>query len=119
MKRGPSFPAPKVGHLPPRTARAVDNQRVELLSIRVTLLLDAYEIEGNIYVVPEMRRFSDAWESLMRDPRSFIPISDALITPVASRKEQRVAFVQLKKADIRAVYPVARERSEDRDVHPS
>lgn len=80
--------------------------RQELVRVGVVLLLDRYLIEGNIYMAPELSRFSDAWESLLRDKRSYIPLTD--VTIMATDGSQFTAgapFVQVGKADVRAAYP--------------
>ena len=86
----------------------ISGDRIELVSIRVALLLDAYRIEGNIYVAPELRRFSDAWESLMRDPRGFIPVSDAHITGPGGASLEIAPFMQVRKNDVRGVFPTSK-----------
>jgi DNA-binding response OmpR family regulator len=46
---------------------------------RVVLLLDGYRIDGTIHCPPELDRFSDAWEAIVRDPREYIPVTDAAV----------------------------------------
>jgi hypothetical protein len=83
------------------------DERVDLDSTPVVLLLDACRINATIYLAPELGRFSEAWESVMRDHRLFIPVTDATVTtltgePVGERSE----FMQVRKTDIRAVSPL-------------
>ncbi len=80
--------------------------KVELIPIGVVLLLDQYQIEGSVHVVPEISRFSDAWESLMRDSRSFFPITDARITSFDGRLLGQTPFAEVSKVDVRAVFPM-------------
>jgi hypothetical protein len=80
--------------------------KVKLVPVRVTLLLDTFTVEGNVYVSPELRRFSDAWESVMRDHRTYIPVTGATIVRVGEDGEfASPNFMQVKKSDLRAVYP--------------
>jgi hypothetical protein len=78
-----------------------------MVAVRVTLLLDNFTIDGSIYVAPELRRFSDAWEALVRDQRSFIPVTDARIDRISDGGTfASPAFMQVKKSDIRGVFPL-------------
>lgn len=83
-----------------------DPNRVELVVVGVALLLDHYQIEGNVHLPPELARFSDAWESLIRDNRDYLPVTDVRVTlrdghtVVASPP-----FMEVRKADVRAVFP--------------
>lgn len=82
-------------------------QRVELRTRVVVILLGEYRIEGKVHLPSELDRFSDAWESIVRDSRSYVPVTEAsverhdgsVIVPSAQ-------FLQVSKADIRAVFPV-------------
>jgi CheY-like chemotaxis protein len=91
----------------PERDRDGDILRVELVAIGVVMLLRNYRIEGKVYLAPELARFSDAWESVMRDQRSFVPVTDAEIStreghePMAS-----TAFIEVRKSDVEAVYPM-------------
>ena len=61
------------------TRRSAPDSKTELVAVGVVLLLDSYQVEGIVYLPPELARFSDAWESLMRDQRSFFPITAATV----------------------------------------
>jgi CheY-like chemotaxis protein len=80
--------------------------RVELVAIGVVLLLRDYRIEGRVYLAPELARFSDAWESVMRDQRSFVPITDAVISTQQGDPIASTAFIEVRKADVEAAYPL-------------
>lgn len=80
--------------------------RVDMVSAVVIVLLDHYRIEGSVHLPPELGRFSDAWESIMRDPRLFIPITDARVFPGDVEDEVGApSFLEVRKSDIRAVFP--------------
>jgi CheY-like chemotaxis protein len=81
------------------------SQRIQMVPVRVVLLLDAYRIEGTCYLPPELGRFSDAWESVMRDNRSYIPLTDARISSIDGEGVAAPAFTEVRKADVRAVFP--------------
>ena len=84
-----------------------DSERVELDSTPVVLLLDACRISATIYLAPELGRFSEAWESVMRDHRLFIPVTNAVVTTLTGETVgDRSAFMQVRKTDIRAVSPL-------------
>ncbi len=80
--------------------------KIELVAVGVVLLLDGYQVEGDIYLPPELGRFSDAWESVIRDNREFVPVTNCTVssadggTPIASP-----SFVEVRKSHIRAVFP--------------
>jgi|SRR5918992_173170 CheY-like chemotaxis protein len=80
--------------------------RVELVAIGVVLLLRDYRIEGKVYLAPELARFSDAWESVMRDQRSFVPVTDAAISTQDGDPIATTAFIEVRKSDVEAAYPL-------------
>jgi len=83
------------------------DERVDLDSTPVVLLLDACRITATIYLAPELGRFSEAWESVMHDHRLFIPVTDAEVTTLTGEPVgERAEFMQVRKADIRAVNPL-------------
>lgn len=80
---------------------------VKLAPVRVLLLTDSYQITGNIHVSPKQNRFSDAWESLMRDGRAFIPVTDARVSRAdGSQVIASPTFMEISKADVRGICPV-------------
>ena len=84
-----------------------DDEHVELDSTPVVLLLDACRISATIYLAPELGRFSEAWEAVMRDHRLFIPVTSAVVTTLTGETVgERSAFMQVRKTDIRAVSPL-------------
>lgn len=92
---------------PPREQKeARGPDKVDLVVVGVVMLLDHYQIEGKVHLPPELARFSDAWESVMRDNRDYLPLTDARVslldgaTLVASP-----SFLEIRKADVRAVFP--------------
>jgi DNA-binding response OmpR family regulator len=80
---------------------------VKMAPVRVLLLTDSYQITGNIHVSPKQTRFSDAWETLMRDGRSFIPVTDARVSRAdGSQVIASPTFMEVSKADVRGICPV-------------
>jgi DNA-binding response OmpR family regulator len=80
--------------------------RTDLVAVGVVLLLDHYQVDAIVYLPPELERFSDAWESLMRDQRAFFPVTNATIYPSAGgHAVASPAFVEIRKDDVRAVFP--------------
>ena len=82
--------------------------RVDLAVVRALLLLDAYRIEGTLHLPRDMERFSDAWESIMRDDREYVPVTDVEIQTLDEVELVSSPFIEVRKADIRAVFPVER-----------
>lgn len=81
------------------------SRRVEMVVVSVVLLLDAYRIEGKLHLAPELARFSDAWESVMRDHREYVPVTDARVTTIAGVDVVDSPFLEVRKSDVRAVFP--------------
>jgi DNA-binding response OmpR family regulator len=80
--------------------------RTPLVAVVVSLLLDEYQVDGTVYLPPELSRFSDAWESLMRDQRAFFPVTSASVYPSkGGHPIAHPAFMEIKKDDVRAVFP--------------
>lgn len=83
-----------------------DPNKVDLVVVGVVMLLDHYQVEGRVHLPPELSRFSDAWERLMRDNRDYVPVTDVRVslrdghTIVA-----QPSFMAIRKADVRAVFP--------------
>jgi DNA-binding response OmpR family regulator len=81
------------------------SRRVEMAVVAVVLLLDAYRIEGKLHLPPELARFSDAWESVMRDHREYVPVTDARILTMQGVEVVESPFLEVRKSDVRAVFP--------------
>jgi CheY-like chemotaxis protein len=80
---------------------------IDLVPVAVVIILRSYAVEGTIYMPPELARFSDAWESVNRDPRAFFPVTNARITSIDGG--QLVAsppFMEVKKRDVLGIFPV-------------
>lgn len=82
------------------------SQRIQLAVVPVVLLLDAYRIEGHLHLPPELGRFSDAWESVMRDNREYVPVTDVTIKRIDGDEVVSSPFIEVRKADVRAVFPI-------------
>lgn len=84
---------------------AVPQQTTTLTHTRVTLFLSGGRCaEGQVHIASEVARFSDAWDALMRDPRSFIPVTEVTIT--APGMEPLLAPLLLaRKNEIEAIVP--------------
>ena len=88
-------------------------KKIKLKAVRVVLLLDSYQIEGNVYVPPELRRFSDAWESIMRDNRAFIPVTDArVLRGDGSTEIATPDFIEVRKGELRGVFPMEHQHTQ-------
>lgn len=77
----------------------------QLVKVGVVLLMDPYVVTGTVHLPPEVRRFSDAWESVLSDRRTFIPVTDAEI----KRGDEIVLqtpFIHVRKSDVRAASPL-------------
>jgi DNA-binding response OmpR family regulator len=78
---------------------------IELVSVGVKILLDGYQVEGTVHLPPELGRFSDAWESIVRDPRTFFPVTEATVTSTTGDHIATTAFIEVRKSEVRAVFP--------------
>ncbi len=78
----------------------------EMKPLRTIMLVREFQIEGTVHLPVELPRFSDAWEATMRDYRTFIPVTDVIIrSSEADREVARTSFMNIKKAEVRAIYP--------------
>lgn len=87
--------------------RLVDILRQQLKkalhATRVSMHLAGLRIEGTVHL--PTGRFSDGWEALMREDRTFVPVTDATVSGEGG-SEQSVPFLEVRKADVLAVHPV-------------
>jgi DNA-binding response OmpR family regulator len=90
---------------PPPPMSATATPQVQMVAVGVVILLDSYRIEGTVHLPPEISRFSDAWESIVRDPRSFFPVTDARVTTDGNEVVATPGFLEVRKDDVRAVFP--------------
>lgn len=83
-----------------------DNARTTMKVVPVIMLLDAYRIEGMLHLPPDETRFSDAWERVLRDNREYVPVTDVRIETLEGSEVVGSPFIEVRKADIRAVFPM-------------
>lgn len=77
-----------------------------LREVPVILLVGAYRVEGVIHVPADLGRFSDAWEAVVRDPRSFVPVARARVTTLDGSEVLAASEVlEVKKSDVSAATP--------------
>ncbi len=86
-------------------------RRLQRESMQARLILDGLQVEGTLHVeqhpVARYARFSDLWEALMRDRRSFLPVTDATMWTGDGGSKLAVApLLVVEKGDIRAALPV-------------
>jgi len=98
-------------HPPPAPGSHSLEGKIQLVTTRVVLLLTGYRVEGNVHLPPELSRFSDAWESLIRDQRAFLPITDAKVTMLGESSSSFANFLEVRKSDIQGVFPRDAEES--------
>lgn len=85
-------------------------RRVQLNAVDVVVMLGEYRIEGRVHLAWELDRFSESWEALMHDDRAFVPMTQASLTTTdGSRTLATAAFIEVRKEDIRAVFPMMSE----------
>ena len=77
-----------------------------MVVVPVVILLDAYRLEAMLHLPPEAGRVSDAWETVMRDAREYIPVTDVRIQTIDGTDVVESPFIEVRKADIRAVFPL-------------
>ena len=78
----------------------------QLRAWRVVLMLAGYRIDGTIHCAPELDRFSDAWESIVRDPRDYIPVTGATVAADAGggAMVKDAPVVEVRKDQILGAY---------------
>ena len=86
--------------------RPLSDRRVQMVVVPVVILLDTYRVEANLHMPPDPGRFSDAWEIVMRDSREYIPVTDVRLSTLDGTEVVNSPFIEIRKADIRAVFPV-------------
>lgn len=102
MKRRATEPEPPAPQSIPLPA--------ELVRVGVVLLMDPYVVKGTVHLPPEVTRFSDAWETVLADRRTFIPITDAEIMQ-DGKTVITTPFIHVRKSDVRAASPVEKPPS--------
>ena len=88
------------GSLPEMRAKKL----TEVVPMNVVILLDGYRIEGVVHLPPQFDRFSDAWQNLMDDERTFIPVTSASISQKEGEPFASAPFMEVCKRDIRALF---------------
>jgi hypothetical protein len=85
-------------------------RRLPRIPVRAMMVLDGIRIEGTVHVEQGMARFSrfsDSWDALMRERRSFIAVTDACVVGQdGSRTSTTAPFMAIDKGEVRAVYPL-------------
>jgi hypothetical protein len=84
----------------PRTFDVITPTPVELL------LPNGTWIEGSVYLSAEQKRFSDAWEQVVRDARSFVAIADAETRAPDGSLAEIDPFLLVRKDSIVAIRPL-------------
>jgi DNA-binding response OmpR family regulator len=91
-----------------RAAGRAPGQRTE----HVVLMMGEYRVEGQVHVPVELTRFSDAWEAVVRDPREFLPVTDAKLFSIADGQMLvNAAFIQVRKQDVKAAFTADASRA--------
>jgi two-component system, chemotaxis family, chemotaxis protein CheY len=86
---------------PPELMEALREQMKRALrAARVSLVVGGLRVEGTVHLPGG--RFSDGWEALMREDRTFLPITDAAI----AGEDDKIPFLEVRKTDILAVHPL-------------
>jgi DNA-binding response OmpR family regulator len=71
-----------------------------------TLLTTTFWIEGNLHVSEELDRFTDAWEALIRDPRAYVPVTDATVKTLDGRSVLAMSdVIEVRKDQVSLVMP--------------
>lgn len=89
-----------------RKAIRREGHALRLRAHPVILLTSEYRIEGHLHLTEELDRFSDAWEALMRDARSYLPVTNAKVIRLEGSVVLPDAdFLEVRKSDVTAVFP--------------
>jgi DNA-binding response OmpR family regulator len=89
----------------PGSAAEGASPKIATQATDVIIVLADAQITGKIHLPPEVERFSDGWESVVRDGRLFVPVTGAVISTIDGRELLRQPFVSVAKAHIRFVFP--------------
>lgn len=82
--------------------------RIDRASVEAGILCETLRVEGTIHLDPSRGRFSEAWEALIKDSRTCVPITDARIMDRAGGEPlAETGFVSVDKGDILCGYPLA------------
>jgi DNA-binding response OmpR family regulator len=90
-----------------RAAGRAPGQRTE----QVILVLGDHRVEGEVHLPSELTRFSDAWEAVVRDPREFLPVTNAKMFGADGQMIANAAFLQVRKKDVRAAFTADSSRA--------
>ena len=102
IKEGMEHPSKPVA----RAKSPADPNKVDRVEVGVVMLLDTFRVEGKVHLPPELARFSDAWESVMRDNRDYLPLTDVRVLGLETDAVlASPSFIVVRKADVRAVFP--------------
>ena len=85
---------------------AAEARRNNTVVVPVVILLDTYRVEARLHLPEHGGRFSDAWEAVMRDERDYLPVTDVRIQTLDGGEVVESPFIEVRKADIRAVFPL-------------
>jgi DNA-binding response OmpR family regulator len=86
---------------------SVPEKPTTLSQKRLALYLgDGRAARGTVYLPGELNRLSDAWEALLRDPRRFIPMTDAYVALPTESESHPTPLLLIAKDDIKAVHPL-------------
>lgn len=93
--------------IPDVAERLRDAIRASMRAVRVVLLLPGFSVEGTLHLPLEPRRFSDALETVVHSPRSFVTLVDPVISAVdGERGISSGPFLEVRKDRILGVLPL-------------
>jgi len=70
------------------------------------LLTPVFWIEGTVHVSEELSRFSDAWEALVRDPRGYVPVTEASVKTLDGKNILAQSdLIEVRKDHVTVVLP--------------
>lgn len=73
----------------------------------VSILIGDVRIEGKVFVNVDLSRFSDAWEAIVRDARSYLPVTEARVSTLdGSQEVARTELLAVRKDEIRVAFPL-------------
>lgn len=79
---------------------------LDLVAVQVVLLLPGYQVEGTIHMPSNPGRFSDSWEQMYENPRTYVPVTDAkVIVDGGPRAIATTQFLQVRKTDVKGIFP--------------
>ena len=79
--------------------------QVRRSGFKLTIALENLSLTGLVHIDPDKRNLADAWESLLKDRRSFLPVTKVTMQSYDGVNRGTCDLLLVDKDDIQAAYP--------------